>query len=97
MKQIKCSGVPFELGTQHGIAAKDEIHGSLAFYETLFKKISGLSWSDVCEVATKFEPILQQSWPHLCEEMQGELKSQGYTYDYVLCSMLQVIFSRLNE
>lgn len=73
MKQIHCSGTPSAIGSQHGQEAKAEIDRGLAFYSELFQKRSGLSWSEVCDVAAKFEPMLQRNWPQYCEEMRGRL------------------------
>lgn len=73
MKQIRCSGNAFEIGFQHGTAAKTEINRSLVFYKDLFGKTAGLGWPEVCDVAGRFEPMLRQSWSDYCEEMQGLL------------------------
>ncbi len=76
MKQIYCSGTPSAIGSQHGQAAKVEIDRGLGFYRELFQNTSGLSWPEVCDVAAKFEPVLQKGWPQYCEEMRGRLARQ---------------------
>lgn len=75
MKQLYCSATPFAIGFQHGQAAKVEIDRGLVFYRDLFQKTSGLSWSEVCDTAAKFEPVLQKGWPQYCEEMRGRSAS----------------------
>ena len=72
MMQIQCSGTPYEIGLEHGKAAKIEVCRSLKFYADLFLKSAGLSWSEVCDTAVKFDEMLQEGWPVYWEEMRGE-------------------------
>lgn len=72
MKRINCVGDPFEIGLQHGTAARTEIGRSLEFYEDLFNKNSGKSWFEVRDIAAQFDPMLREDWPEYFEEMRGE-------------------------
>ena len=72
MKQINCAGTPYEIGFQHGQATKTEIGRGLNFYADLFSEKAGLSWSQACDVAAKFDTLLQNDWPAYREEIQGK-------------------------
>ena len=73
MKQVDCHGTPYEIGNHHGNATKSEISRGLKFYTNLFEKKTGLSWSEVCAVAERFNDVLQKDWPRYCQEMQGKV------------------------
>jgi len=85
MKQVSCVGTPFEIGQQHGKAAKVEICRGLAFYAELFEKTARLSWPEVCDVALKFETLLRNDWRNYREEMQGEFT---IVYPFTFCYSL---------
>ena len=72
MKHVKCSGTPREIGLTHGKEVKVEVKRSLDFYERLFLETAALTWSEVCDVAMKFEPLLRENWDIFCEEMEGK-------------------------
>lgn len=68
----KCSGLrTLQIGLQHGRVAKTEIGRGLRFYKDFFQKTAKLSWSQVCDTAAKFEPLLSSDWPDYCTEMKG--------------------------
>jgi len=60
-----------QIGKQHGQEAKDQVHGSIAFYSAFFKSRTKLSWPEVRDVARGFLPLLESSYPEYIEEMQG--------------------------
>lgn len=67
-----CSGLlSSQIGLQHGRAAKVEIERGMEFYEVLFQETANLSWTQVCDTAAKFEPLLSNNWPGYCTEMKG--------------------------
>ena len=72
MKEVLCSGTPFEIGIHHGRVAKSEIDRALKFYRDLFMKTAHLSWSEVCAIAAKFAQILNGEWLAFHEEIQGK-------------------------
>ncbi|KIW81154.1 hypothetical protein Z517_04177 [Fonsecaea pedrosoi CBS 271.37] len=84
MKHIKCSGTPYEIGRQHGEAAKTEVHGSMAFYGAYFKERAKLSWPQVQDVARKSLPWLQNSYPEYVEEMQGVADGAGLDLESIV-------------
>ncbi|OIW31233.1 isopenicillin-N N-acyltransferase [Coniochaeta ligniaria NRRL 30616] len=72
MLSVECQGSPYELGRQHGSTAKDQVHGSIAFYKRLFHNSAQLDWSQVRREAVKFLPYIKQpAWTPLMEEMEG--------------------------
>ena len=74
MKQVNCEGTPYEIGVQHGKAARSEICRGLDFYADLFSQNAGVSWSQACDIAAKFDALLQNDWPAYHEEIKGEQK-----------------------
>lgn len=66
-----------QIGQQHGKQAKDKVHGSIAFYETLFKKTTKLDWAQVRSLAMDFEPVIKEKWPAYLAEMQGMDQPSG--------------------
>lgn len=71
MKFLQLSGLPFEIGVQHGEQAKDEVHFSLDSYERLFFDGVGMSWKDAVEQAKKYIDFIEQTDVTLLEEMDG--------------------------
>ncbi|KKK13984.1 hypothetical protein P175DRAFT_0519045 [Aspergillus ochraceoroseus IBT 24754] len=71
IKQVICSGTPYEIGHAHGVAGAPEIERALAFYATLFMKHSKLDWPQVQELAKDFEDLIKTRWPRYYEELQG--------------------------
>ncbi|MCJ1404784.1 hypothetical protein MMC11_008010 [Xylographa trunciseda] len=84
MKSLKCQGTPFEVGFQHGQGAATEIQKALGFYESLFKRLTKLSWDEVCHEASKFLPFLQKDWPHYVDEMKGVSRGSGVPFEAIL-------------
>ncbi|KIX02326.1 uncharacterized protein Z518_08267 [Rhinocladiella mackenziei CBS 650.93] len=84
MKHIKCSGSPYEIGQQHGQAAKPEVHGSIAFYSAFFKERTKLSWAEVRDVARGFLPWLEGSYPEYIEEMKGVADGAGLDVESIV-------------
>ncbi|KAF3386596.1 Acyl-coenzyme A:6-aminopenicillanic-acid-acyltransferase 40 kDa form [Penicillium rolfsii] len=60
-----------QIGIKHGQSLKDQIHGQMHIYESMFEYTSKLSWQEVREVAKEFLPSLQTLTPHLLTEMEG--------------------------
>lgn len=93
MKRIYCIGTSFEIGFQHGKAAQIEIGRSLAFYTDLFLRNAGLSWSEVCDTASKFNKMLYKDWSGYVEEMRGECRAAFSPY----CSAMASDFSEISR
>ncbi|KAK0124800.1 hypothetical protein ONS96_008681 [Cadophora gregata f. sp. sojae] len=84
MLQILCTGTPHSIGLQHGKAASLEISRSIAFYASLFQKISKLDWSAVTQLALKYQPYLSANWPQYNSEMEGVAQGAGVKYKDIL-------------
>ncbi|KAK0392121.1 hypothetical protein NLU13_1619 [Sarocladium strictum] len=80
MLEVRCSGTPFEIGQQHGLQARDKVHGSLAFYKDLFHKTCDLDWTAVRAEAKKFLPALQSMHPRYVEELEGVASGAGVDF-----------------
>ncbi|KAF4963977.1 hypothetical protein FSARC_8056 [Fusarium sarcochroum] len=77
MLEVHCSGTPYEIGHQHGTAAKEKVAGSLVFYEELFQKTCSMNWGSVRQEAQKYvEPLRKLSSRHV-EELQGLADGAG--------------------
>ncbi|KAK5171367.1 uncharacterized protein LTR77_004511 [Saxophila tyrrhenica] len=71
LRQIECSGTPYEIGFKHGREATSQVHGTIAFYTSMFQTSSKLEWPQVRQIAMDFEPNLRRKWPRYVDEMQG--------------------------
>ncbi|KAH6842429.1 acyl-coenzyme A:6-aminopenicillanic-acid-acyltransferase [Chaetomium sp. MPI-CAGE-AT-0009] len=85
MLEIKCEGSPSEVGRKHGSAAREQVHGSIAFYKGMFLNSAQLAWSEVRGEAVKFLPFFQQpAWTPLLEEMEGIAAGAGVDFEDIL-------------
>jgi isopenicillin-N N-acyltransferase-like protein len=81
---IEVSGAPHERGRAYGEAAREEIAGSLAYYEEAFAESSGLDWPQVLDRARTWRGVIQDTAPHLLEEMDGIADGAGVAPDDIL-------------
>ncbi|KAF2269990.1 peptidase C45 acyl-coenzyme A:6-aminopenicillanic acid acyl-transferas-like protein [Lojkania enalia] len=77
MLVVECKGTPYEIGCQHGSAAKVQVDRCIVFYAALFKKNCKIDWPQVREHAAKFERHARQEWPAYHEEMRGIADGAG--------------------
>ncbi|CAO2651527.1 Nn.00g040970.m01.CDS01 [Neocucurbitaria sp. VM-36] len=68
---VECKGTPYEIGYQHGTAAKLHISRCIDFYAGLFLRNCKQTWPQVLEHAWKFEQQAKEKWPAYHDEMQG--------------------------
>ncbi|KAF2187486.1 peptidase C45 acyl-coenzyme A:6-aminopenicillanic acid acyl-transferas-like protein [Zopfia rhizophila CBS 207.26] len=71
MLVVECKGTPYEIGYQHGTAAKTEVSRCVDFYAGVFQKNCEQSWPQVRETASSFEQHIRNAWPAYYEEMRG--------------------------
>ncbi|KAL4905065.1 hypothetical protein BDW74DRAFT_185188 [Aspergillus multicolor] len=71
IKQIVCSGTPYEIGQIHGYHASAEISRAITFYAKMFEKHSNLTWPEVRDLASDFDDLIKERWPRYYEELQG--------------------------
>jgi isopenicillin-N N-acyltransferase like protein len=84
MLDVHCTGSPYEIGFQHGRAAKSQVCGSILFYKSLFQRVAKLSWREVYVEALKFMPMLQKGWNFYVEEMRGLADGAEVEFESVL-------------
>lgn len=84
MLPIRCSGPPYQIGFQHGSAAKAQVQGSIAFYQSLFQRVAKLSWAEVHVEAVNFMPMLHAGWSGYLEEMRGVADGAAVKFEDVL-------------
>ncbi|EKJ77861.1 hypothetical protein FPSE_01954 [Fusarium pseudograminearum CS3096] len=77
MLEVRCSGTPYEIGHQHGAAAKHKVNGSISFYEDLFQETCSMNWEAVRQEARKYIEPLQNISPRHVEEMHGLADGAG--------------------
>ncbi|EXJ80960.1 hypothetical protein A1O3_07248 [Capronia epimyces CBS 606.96] len=99
MKHVRCSGTPYEIGQQHGQAAKTEVHGSIAFYTQFFEDRTKLSWLQVRDVARRFLPWLETSYPEFVEEMKGVADGAGLDLESIVALNVrtEIAFGMLSD
>ncbi|KAH7408570.1 peptidase C45 acyl-coenzyme A:6-aminopenicillanic acid acyl-transferase-like protein [Phaeosphaeria sp. MPI-PUGE-AT-0046c] len=68
---VNCKGTPYEIGQQHGQAAKLHIDRCIEFYAGLFQKNCKKTWPEVQQLASSFEQQAKETWPAYHEEMRG--------------------------
>ncbi|KAF2657275.1 peptidase C45 acyl-coenzyme A:6-aminopenicillanic acid acyl-transferas-like protein [Lophiostoma macrostomum CBS 122681] len=74
---VECKGSPYEIGHQHGTAAREQVHRCIAFYSGLFLKNCKQEWPQVLEHASDFEARAREKWPAYHEEMRGIADGAG--------------------
>ncbi|CAN9262602.1 hypothetical protein AA0112_g11390 [Alternaria arborescens] len=74
---VECNGTPYEIGYQHGQAAKLQIARCIEFYACLFLKNCKQRWPQVLQHASKFEQRAKAQWPNFHAEMQGIADGSG--------------------
>ncbi|KAF1961993.1 peptidase C45 acyl-coenzyme A:6-aminopenicillanic acid acyl-transferas-like protein [Byssothecium circinans] len=74
---VECKGSPYEIGHQHGTAAKVEIARCIDFYASLFLQNCKQTWPQVLSNAEKFERTAKEKWPAYHEEMRGIADGSG--------------------
>ncbi|KAJ4388081.1 hypothetical protein N0V93_008686 [Gnomoniopsis smithogilvyi] len=84
MKQVHCSGKPRQIGYSHGTAARDQVHGSIAFYSKLFQEKCSMSWDEVTAEANKYVDPLQATCSRYLEEIEGLAEGAGVSFLDVL-------------
>ncbi|KAF5678349.1 isopenicillin-n n-acyltransferase [Fusarium heterosporum] len=77
MLEVHCSGTPYEIGYQHGTAARDKVAGSLVFYGALFQRTCSMNWDAVRQEAVKYIQPLRKLTPRHVEELQGLADGAG--------------------
>ncbi|QPC68054.1 hypothetical protein HYE67_010285 [Fusarium culmorum] len=77
MLEVRCSGTPYEIGHQHGAAAKEKVNGSISFYEDLFQEACSMNWEAVRQEAQKYIEPLRNISPSHIEEIQGLADGAG--------------------
>jgi len=80
MLEVECTGSPYEIGLQHGTAARGQISRGIDFYAGLFKTKSDMSWTEVTPYASKFLPYLKSTWPLYVSEMEGIAAGSGVEF-----------------
>jgi isopenicillin-N N-acyltransferase-like protein len=85
---IVASGSPFEMGRQHGAAAREIIHRFLAFNLRGAGVPARRSRAEVLERVRFFEPLFREHCPALLEEVRGLAEGAGLSYEEAL--LLQI-------
>ena len=78
------SGTRRELGRQHGEAAREQIRGSVAFYQESFERTAGLKWAEILRQVPRWDPLIEAYLPGIGEELHGIAEGAGIRYEEVL-------------
>ncbi|CZR52327.1 related to Acyl-coenzyme A:6-aminopenicillanic-acid-acyltransferase 40 kDa form [Phialocephala subalpina] len=93
MRKVNCSGMPFEIGVQHGRQAREEIHSSLAFYTELYQRKSKMDWNTASHRAEEFIPVLEKDWPDYVEEIKGVGEGSDLPFTTILAMNIRTEIS----
>ncbi|KAL5043011.1 hypothetical protein BDW71DRAFT_130881 [Aspergillus fruticulosus] len=99
IKQIVCSGTPYEIGHKHGSQACEEISRAITFYTKMFAKHSKLDWPQVQDLARDFDTLIKDKWPRYYEELKGI--ADGARRDFIdiiaLNVRTEIVFGRFSD
>ncbi|OAG45203.1 hypothetical protein AYO21_00551 [Fonsecaea monophora] len=87
IKTVHCSGTPYEIGHQHGVAAATQVHSNIKTYTGFFQETAQITWPSARERAVRqFVPTLDAKYPEILEEMAGiaDGAGRGLTRDDIL-------------
>ncbi|KAJ5542996.1 Peptidase C45 acyl-coenzyme A:6-aminopenicillanic acid acyl-transferase [Penicillium sp. DV-2018c] len=74
MLHITCQGTPFEIGYQHGSAAKAEIARSIEFANDLIRGTTKKTDEELKQVLSQLVRVVEERWPKYYEEIRGIAK-----------------------
>ncbi len=83
MEVIECSGTPFKIGHQYGVAAKTHIAQSI---ETLIGRMqasTGANKKDLLANTRKYLPAVEKYDPVLVQQLKGQAEGAGVSFDEV--------------
>jgi isopenicillin-N N-acyltransferase like protein len=80
---VEVSGPPVERGRQYGEQARERIARGIAHYSDQLAN-KALSWDDIRELSTRFEPIIAAFDPAYVEEMKGIAEGAAVEYAGVM-------------
>ncbi|EGD99915.1 acyl-coenzyme A:Isopenicillin N acyltransferase [Trichophyton tonsurans CBS 112818] len=75
--RVACQGTPFEVGYQHGHAAKDVIANTLEFSLGLIRGRTKKQEEELHRVATNMAQVIEKRWPKYFEEIRGIAQGAG--------------------
>jgi len=84
MLEVDCEGSPYEIGLQHGQAAREQIGRCIVFYTKLFREFVKKDWPYACDIALKFVPYLEQKWGPYLDEMKGVAEGSEIDFPSIL-------------
>ena len=89
---IECSGTPYEIGKQYGIACKENIVKSNAMHFGVFKVVYKASKEQIIANAKKFLPAVKKFDPALIEMLKGQAEGAGVSFDEVFALRCMIEF-----
>lgn len=84
MKKIELHGTSFNIGWEHGVQGKKEVHRSLETYEQLFKGYASLTWQEAKEKALLHLDAIEAYNPNYLEEMEGIARGASVEFEDIL-------------
>ncbi|MCX6016925.1 MAG: C45 family autoproteolytic acyltransferase/hydrolase [Chloroflexi bacterium] len=81
---LTLTGSPRSRGEQHGRAFAMRVRCSIATYARLFAYYRGVDWDEMQRRATAFLPLLENTAPHLLDEMRGIAIGAGVAFEEIL-------------
>lgn len=81
---IELQGSRYDMGLQHGQAAKDKIYKNIETYTSFFQETAGLSWAQAKQRSATFIPTIQRLYPQILEELEGIAKGAQLEFEDIL-------------
>jgi isopenicillin-N N-acyltransferase-like protein len=99
MLEVLCTGSPYQIGLQHGEAAKQHISRAIKFYQKIFQTKCRMDWEEVKVFGLKYQPYLQTYWPQYIDEMRGVAEGAGVAFEDILALNVrtEIAFGAFND
>ncbi|KAL4870887.1 hypothetical protein BDV12DRAFT_184229 [Aspergillus spectabilis] len=95
IKQIVCSGNPYEIGQIHGYHASTEISRAITLYAEMFARHSKLSWPEVQDLAKDFDQLIRDRWPRYYKELRGI--ADGSEQELINIVRTEIVFEKFSD
>jgi isopenicillin-N N-acyltransferase-like protein len=83
--KVEISGAdPLLRGQQYGESAREPISRSIEFYTEMFRRATGLEWTEILARTSVWTELLQAYCPDLLDEVQGIADGSGRRFEEIL-------------
>ncbi|KAL6229247.1 hypothetical protein BDW75DRAFT_235356 [Aspergillus navahoensis] len=98
IKQIVCSGTPYEIGQIHGYHASTEISRAITLYAKMFARHSKLSWPEVQDLAKDFDQLIRDRWPRVILALYHDSGiADGSEQELINIVRTEIVFGKFSD